>query len=58
MKKYNSLLILLVGLLLIIIGNIWCYYENNRILKLLTNFILLSFVIMIQATYERKQLKK
>ena len=33
MKKYNSLLILLVGLLLIIIGNIWCYYENNRILK-------------------------
>ena len=58
MKKYNSHLILLVGLLLIIIGNLWCYYENNRTLKILTNITLFLIVIMIQATYERKQLKK
>lgn len=47
MKKY---LIAIVFASLIIIGNIWCYIENERLLNPMTNLV---SILMLVMSYKR-----
>lgn len=53
MKKY---IITIIQIAMVIIGNIWCYIENDRLLKPTTNIVMIFMIILFYL--QRKTINK
>ena len=46
MDKYKKYTLAFIFLIICIIGNVWCYLENGRLLYATTNVVMVMFIII------------
>ncbi len=49
-KKY----FIAVLVLMLIVANVWCYLENDRLLKVGTNFVMLGLLIFVSLNSKKE----